>query len=178
MKLYLLLFPLILAGCGSGEDQKKTENVTLESYKVLSRDFMDTQLFCPATKASADALPQAYCQSIEGFVYQWGYTVKLSMYKEKVNNPPQDASNERLIVESKTIKKEDPVGTIYELKGVELEGLAFYQESGTYYLKGEAVSCAESANCNLLATMNDSGAVVDITLTYQGQGKIQLSAWQ
>lgn len=178
MKPYLLLCSLILAGCESNDQPKETETITLESHQVLSRDFMGVQQLCPATKVASSAQLQAYCLSIDGFIYQWGYTVELLMRREKISNPPQDGANERLIVVSQTIKKEDPVGTIYALIGVELEGLVFYQENNRYFLKGEQVSCAETVNCSLLSAMNNSAAIVDITLAYQGQGQIQLAAWQ
>lgn len=178
MKPYLMLSCLILAGCGSDNERKETETLTIESYQVLGSDFLGNQVLCPAVKSAVTLQPTAYCEAIIGFDYRWGFTTTMKIYKETISNPPQDASNIRTVLDTIISQTEDALGTNYQLNAFALDGLAFYQEDNRYYLSGSPINCSATANCDLLASMKDSGVTVDLTLTYQGQGLIELSSWQ
>ncbi|WP_157960439.1 hypothetical protein [Marinimicrobium alkaliphilum] len=43
---------------------------------------------------------------------------------------------------------------------------------------GQPFGCADTARCDELVAISDSGGMVNVTFEYQGNGEIALAAWE
>lgn len=107
---------------------------------------------CLEVKESNDGEWQLFYDSIEGFVYEPGFTYQLEVQKETVENPPADASGQRWILVNEVSKspvempKLDLTGTAWQL--ISLNGAAPAENSRVTLEFIEAAKFGGAAGCN------------------------------
>ncbi len=112
----IFLLHLFLLSCYSSKTNEMDDNetVTVNFHKSICQG--EAYQWCYQIKEKGAKDWEFYYDEIGGFKYEWGYNYILKVKKEKVKNPPQDASSEKWILESIIKKEKVKIGEIFTLK--------------------------------------------------------------
>ncbi|WP_445777305.1 DUF4377 domain-containing protein [Shewanella sp.] len=118
-----------------------------------------------------------FYDEIEGFTYMWGYTYELTVEVNEDGSPSADASSKQYSLVSINSSVEDELGVEYVIDNVELLDSTIHMNDGEYFFLSQSFECEDTALCESLLNMNNSGGIVTITFKYMGNGVINLISW-
>lgn len=116
IKFFFVLFLLAyISGCGG--DGKATQS----DGDVLYLDHFKTECFgiilslCERSKSSPDDEWTLFYDNIESFEYEWGYSYKLAITTEEIENPPEDASSTEYTLVNVLSKVREAETSVFDL---------------------------------------------------------------
>ncbi len=111
---FLILFALLTLSCSEGIEKS---NLRINHYKQSAVGLGPTLvlLIQEGDQIGSDEW-QYFYSGIEGFDYEWGYTYDLKVRKENIENPPEDASSIRYVLEDLIQKSRVSQEETFELR--------------------------------------------------------------
>ncbi|MCU7371041.1 hypothetical protein PEC18_09205 [Paucibacter sp. O1-1] len=106
-----------------------------------------------------------------------GYTYELTVEVNEDGSPSADASSKQYSLVSINSSVEDELGVEYVIDNVELLDSTIHMNDGEYFFLSQSFECEDTALCESLLNMNNSGGIVTITFKYMGNGVINLISW-
>ena len=103
-----------VSGCNN--DSTESSGVTeifIDHYK--SECFGFALSLCMRSKLNIDDDWKFFYNSIEGFEYEWGYTYKLKVDVENIENPPEDSSSLKYTLIEVLSKEQESSTTTFDL---------------------------------------------------------------
>lgn len=135
------------------------------------------QVLCKQVTFEGQVKPGLFYDNIAGFDFHWGHSYQLKVKVKEIESPLQDASALEYQLVKIISDKEDVIGTKYNFKRVNLTERTFYQQDNHYFFLGSRFECALEVNCEKLISLNNSGALVNVTFEYAGDSSIKLLQW-
>lgn len=121
--------------------------------------------------------PSLFYDGIEGFSHRWGVETRLRYTTFSVDDPPEDGSSERYVLDEIVSEATDPVGTRFDLKFPEAPpGTGWFEASGDgLSMVGTKVSC-DAPVCADIVARTAGGAAFEVTFELTSDATAKLRA--
>ncbi len=144
-----LFINMFLLSCSTSKTVEMDENETVEiNFHQVICQGMAAQ-WCYQIKENSQKDWTFFYDEIEGFKYEWGTNYELKVKKEKIANPPADASSIKWILTS--ILKEEKVktGTSFNLE-ISNEYMKIDNENHKVYILDKSFKLSNTLTINKL----------------------------
>jgi len=143
--LGITLSLIMIAGCGHESDSEtyRSSDIYLNHYKSECSSF--ELALCVQSRVDDSDDWSFFYDHIEGFEYEWGYTYKLSVKIEDVDNPPEDSSSLKYTLLEIKEKIKEPTTSLFDVSVSRSAGLLVNESENIYKIYNDKeIECLNS----------------------------------
>ncbi len=158
-----LLAMLATAGCNSDSTTTETRTFYVNHHKAECG--AAALVMCLQTKVNLDDNWLNFFDVIQGFDYEWGYTYKIEVKVETVENPPADASSLKYTLLSVLEKQQEPATTLFDVSASRATGLITKVSDGLYRIYDDKDFSCTPTQCATVDTLivQDLGVLLEVS---------------
>ncbi len=171
-----LMLILITWSCSSRTDEEGTIDLRINHFKQTGFGPFPMLVYLTQEGEMIDGPDwQFFYGQIEGFEYKKGYLYDLKVKKESLENPPQDASAVRYILEKVISRQKVSENEAFDIK-LKWAGENFIvtNEEGYSLLEEYQIDCSDL--CGTLSTRLQNEEEVTGTFVHSGANEISLTS--
>jgi hypothetical protein len=165
-RLKITFFLLSITGCAHNPDSSEILELYLNHYKSECNSF-ELEL-CPQSRINENDDWSFYYDHIEGFDYEWGFTYKIKVKVENIENPPEDSSSVKYTLLEIIEKTKETTASLFDISVSRATGLLVKESENTYNIYNEIkIECIDS-DCEVI----DSLIVQDMAILLEFKHQI------
>ncbi len=142
--LGITLSLFINAGCGADAEKPRSSDLYLNHYKSECGSF--ELALCVQSKVNVSDDWSFFYDNIEGFEYEWGFTYKIKVIIEDIENPPQDSSSVKYTLLEVIEKIKEPTTSLFDISVSRATGLLVKESENIYKIYNDKeIECLDSS---------------------------------
>jgi hypothetical protein len=146
------------------ENETEVREIYIDHYK--SECFGFALSLCMRSKSNFDDDWELFYESIKGFEYEWGYTYKLKINVEKIENPLADASSLKYTLIEVVNKKQETSTTIFDIAVSRAPNLVINVTPEIYKVYGEKTFSCATEECQSIDSLVSQNMAILFEFTH------------
>lgn len=144
--LGITLTLLVIAGCGHESDSNthSSSDLYLNHYKSECGSF--ELALCVQSRVNVSDDWSFFYDHIEGFEYEWGFTYRIKVKIEGIENPPEDSSSVKYTLLEIIERIKEPTTSLFDISVNRATGLLVKESENIYKIYNDKeIECLDSS---------------------------------
>ena len=143
--LWLLGFVGCVSGCNNETEGDEVKTIYINHYKAECGSL--ALVLCLQSKGEMDDVWSYFYENIDNFEYEWGFTYKIEVELENIENPPEDSSSLKYTLLNILEKEKASSTALFDVSASRSIGLVKKISDGIYSLYGDQEFSCNTTQC-------------------------------